>query len=209
MYNDSHCLAHKKPRTWENHRYIRIENGRYIYPEDIKKSGAKKTYSGASSEYEAELAYNRKKNNYFGRNGNPARPALPKSTNAIRLAMNQESEYAAGQKRNARISKQKEAISEAEANKRIQEALWKSHLEYRKNMSVKDKVSEVASVITDPIRAATNNIVDYFAGETVSATITSDGQIRWNRAESKFSKDVNKIKSKGQSFINNLMNRKN
>lgn len=33
-------LAHSaKGTTWGNHRYIRIENGRYIYPEDLNKGG--------------------------------------------------------------------------------------------------------------------------------------------------------------------------
>lgn len=32
--------AHLEHGEWKKHKYIRIENGRYIYPEDLKKSGA-------------------------------------------------------------------------------------------------------------------------------------------------------------------------
>ena len=34
----------KTGRTWKKHKYIRIENGRYIYPEDLEKKNKKTTY---------------------------------------------------------------------------------------------------------------------------------------------------------------------
>jgi hypothetical protein len=52
-----------KGTTWGKHKYIAIKNGRYIYPDDTGSSGQPQV----SKEYQEELEYNSRKNNYFGR----------------------------------------------------------------------------------------------------------------------------------------------
>lgn len=49
-FKNENALYHaEKGSTWSNHKYIRIENGRYIYPEDLEgNSGSTKGSSTAS-----------------------------------------------------------------------------------------------------------------------------------------------------------------
>lgn len=56
-FKNENALYHaEKGSTWSNHKYIRIENGRYIYPEDLEgnKGTSNKTSGNAKANIQAD-----------------------------------------------------------------------------------------------------------------------------------------------------------
>lgn len=59
MYPSNPYFSHSaKGTTWGKHKYIRKENGRYVYPSDLEKKRKGQT----SSEYQQEMEYNSRRN---------------------------------------------------------------------------------------------------------------------------------------------------
>lgn len=88
MYNnwldDAVFLAHSaKGTTWDDHKYIAIRNGRYIYPSDIARSNRS---TNSASQFTSQ---NRQNVSYKG-NGQPLfkpkrKPAVPKNSGVERV----------------------------------------------------------------------------------------------------------------------------
>lgn len=143
MYNEGRWLAHKKPRTWENHRYIRIENGRYIYPEDVKREREAKKASTART----MAAINQRGQTGVGADSRRAREA----------ALANQRTQMANAARNAAIRNQNQQIADRQARR---EATTRD-ANYARNAALANQQSQLGNKYASDIKSNWEDLKTY------------------------------------------------
>lgn len=141
-------LAHSaKGHAWKQHKYIAIENGRYIYPEDLSKhpNARKITVYGSDDYYKQTGKSGKTLNN---KKANTSTSTKTQSTTSSVNKTNQTAAQIANKnssKDDDIDSKIKKAIEDYEAEKKKEEEAKKKEKEAKKSTSTKKKTSSKLS----------------------------------------------------------------